>query len=553
MANDKNVNEAEEREVATNSATEPTVEPTEERKAPTAPATASAEILREMDSLARRMGIFSEGVDYLIESGAPEEIIDAYMERMDAAAAEMAARMLDLDGEDKSRLMNRDTRTPKERDLVQNVVLRASAQRLDKYIRSNYLHSIGIIARAASESLGIDFDSLDRSNPDMDSLIRALNMLNRYFYIGLHKEINPLDEQALGEAEEEELRKLAVDFATFHKLQDKPPAESVVDFISPAMGDIADLTAQSETTFLPLSLVWRDQRNIALRGAEGALENVGKRTDAGIVNVEAYISDKDGKPLTIDAVMQGVQSAIGQLIDENGRRLPLIVTPQQVYRAYARLPNDTVVTKQQAAEMERALDALMFSPSRLDFTAQLEKHKKIKHQSDYDYSDKNAGRLTGNLITAEKGEGTNRQGERQVAYKIYSYPVLYRYSHIVGQIAQVPNRLLTGDDKGAIKDKKSAEAQRNALNIGMRKVVLTRITLWRSRIKQHKFVNSSLLIQEIADDCNITLTEKVERTLRKNIRQYLDELKAQGSRKGGIKNYIPQKDGRHVVGFYIEF
>lgn len=553
MANDKNVNEAEEREVATNSATEPTVEPTEERKAPTAPATASAEILREMDSLARRMGIFSEGVDYLIESGAPEEIIDAYMERMDTAAAEMAARMLDLDGEDKSRLMNRETRTPKERDLVQNVVLRASAQRLDKYIRSNYLHSIGIIARAASESLGIDFDSLDRSNPDMDSLIRALNMLNRYFYIKLHKEINPLDEQALSEAEEEELRKLAVDFATFHKLQDKPPAESVVDFISPAIGDIAELASQSDTVFLPLALAFRDQTNIGKRGAEGALLNVGKPTDAGKVEIEVFISDKDGKPLSIDAVMKGVQSAIGQLIDENGRRLPLIVTPQQVYRAYARLPNDTVVTKQQAAEMERAMDALMFSPSRLDFTAQLEKHKKIKHQSDYDYSSKDAGRLTGNLIPMTKGEGTNRHGERHVAYKIYDYPVLYRYSHIIGQIAQVPNRLLTGEAKGAIKDKKSAEAQRNALNIGMRKVVMTRITVWRTRIKQHRGANTALLIQEIADDCGLQLTEKTERTLKKNVQLYLDELKALGSRNGGIKNYIPQKDGRRVVGFYVEF
>lgn len=51
----------------------------------------------------------------------------------------------------------------------------------------------------------------------------------------------------------------------------------------------------------------------------------------------------------------------------------------------------------------------------------------------------------------------------------------------------------------------------------------------------------------------LILTEKTERTLRKNIRQYLDELKAHGSRNGGIKNYIPQKDGRHIVGFYIEF
>ena len=447
--------------------------------------------------------------------------------------------------------MNRETRTEEERELVQSVLLKASALRLDKYFKSKYLEAIGTIAEAVETALELKLEEL--AQEDYDSLVMAINMLSRFYFVQVNKEIDPLSGDALSKAEAEELRNLARDYVAFHQAQSKPPAESVIDFISPAMGDINELVSQSDKTFLPISLIWRDQRRIAAQGSEGALENVGKRTTAGEVLVEAHISDKDGNPLNIDAVMQGVQSAIGQLIDENGRRLPLIVTPQQIYRAYARLSNDTVVTKQQAAEMEQAMDALMFSPSRLDFTAQLEKHKRIKHQDDYDYTDKNAGRLTGNLITAEKGEGTNRQGERQVAYKIFSYPVLYRYSHIVGQIAQVSNKLLTGDDKGAIKDKKTAEAQRNALNMGMRRNVLTRIEFWRSRREQHKPINPALMVQEVADDGGIILTDKTERTLRKNIRQYLDELKAQGSRNGGIKNYIPQKDGRHSVGFYIEF
>lgn len=519
--------------------------------APAPCAKTSADILRAMDRLAQRMGVYSEGVYYLIENGASEELCDAFAEQTDARAAAFIADKLKLQGEERARFMNRETRTAEERELVQTDLLRASALRQDKYFKSKYLESIGWIADEVEESLGIKLEELEQK--DYDLLVMAINMLNRFFFVQLHQETDPLSGEPLSEAEVEELRQLARDYIAFHQAQSKPPAESVVDFISPTMGDIIELASQSDKTFLPLSLIWREQRKIALCGAEGALENVGKRTTAGEVLVEAHISDKDGNPLTIDAVMQGVQSAIGQLIDENGRRLPLIVTPQQIYRAYARLSNDTVVTKQQAAEMEQAMDALMFSPSRLDFTAQLERHKKIKHQDDYDYTDKNAGRLTGNLITAEKGEGTNRQGERQVAYKIFSYPVLYRYSHIVGQIAQVSNKLLTGDDKGAIKDKKTAEAQRNALNIGMRRNVLTRIEFWRSRREQHKPINPALMVQEVADDGGLILTEKTERTLRKNIRQYLDELKAQGSRNGGIKNYIPQKDGRHIVGFYIEF
>lgn len=545
MADEKKINEAEVHEAAGGV------------EAPAAEATAAEaqssnvmeEMLREMDALAVRMGILSGGVDYLIESGAPDEVVVAYMKRMDATVAEEAARQLNLSEADRERIKAPAERTAEERLLIDTITLKYYSNRIGTYIKSNYLRSIGIIAQAASEALGIEYEEIDPRNPDKAPLIEALNMLNRYFYIGMHKELNPLDEKSLGEAEVEELRKLAQDYISFHKRQDKAPAESVVDFISPIIGDIIGLTSQSDMTFLPISLVFRDQKNIAKRGAEGALENVGKRTDAGTVNVEAYISDKDGKPLNIDAVMQGVQAAIGQLIDENGRVLPIIVTPQQVYRAYARLPNDAVVTKQQAAEMERAIDSLMFSPSRLDFRAQLEKHKHIKHQADYDYKGKDAGRLTGNLITAEKGEATNRLGERQVAYKIYSVPVLYRYSHIVGQIAQVPNKFLTGESKDAIKDKKAAEAQRNALNVGMRRVVLSRITYWRGQLRRHQAINSALRIQEIADDCNIELTKKVEETLRKNIRQYLDELQSQRA----IKKYQAQKDGRHVIGFYIYF
>lgn len=551
MAENKQVNPAtnpaENQVSAGNSAGNNAAEPT----ATASGAKTSADIRREMDNLARRMGIYSEGVDYLIENSAPEEIISAYSERMDVKAAEFIAGKLGLEGEERARFINRETRTAEEQELIRNVRLQASARRKDKYFKSKYFEAIGRIADDVEEALGVKLEELLLKDYRLYfSLVTAINMLNRFYFVQLHQETDPLSSEPLSEAEGQELRQLARDYVAFHQAQNKPPAESVVDFISPAMGDIIELSAQSDMTFLPLSLIYRDQRSIAARGSEGALENVGKNTDAGEVLVEAHISDKDGNPLTIDAVMQGVQSAIGQLIDENGRVLPIIVTPQQVYRAYARLPNDAKVTKQQADEIERAMDALMFSPSRLDFTAQLERHKKIKHQADYDYSDKNAGRLTGNLITAEKGEGTNRLGERQVAYRIYSYPVLYRYSHIVGQIAQVPNRLLTGDgSKGAIKETKSAEAQRNALNIGMRKIVLTRITLWKSRLRQHKPINAALRIQEIADDCNITLTDKVERTLRKNIRQYLDELQAQRA----IKQYQEQKDGRRVVGFYVYF
>ena len=257
MADNKQVNPA------TNPAENPV---SEERSAgnsagnnATAPgAKTSADILRAMDRLAQRMGVYSEGVYYLIENGAPEELCDAFAEQTDARAAAFIADKLKLQGEERARFMNRETRTAEERELVQTVLLRASALRQDKYFKSKYLESIGWIADEVEESLGIKLEELEQK--DYDSLVMAINMLNRFFFVHLHQETDPLSGDALSEAEVEELRQLARDYVAFHQAQGKPPAESVVDFISPAMGDIIELASQSDKTFLPLSLIWREQR-----------------------------------------------------------------------------------------------------------------------------------------------------------------------------------------------------------------------------------------------------------------------------------------------------
>lgn len=317
----------------------------------------------------------------------------------------------------------------------------------------------------------------------------------------------------------------------------------------PYIGDITVPDSHSDKTFLPCSRVFRDQKRIGSQGAVGARLSVGMDNKGrGEVYVTAHIQGKDGQALTLDGVMQGVQAAIGQLIDEN--KTPLIVTPAQIYRAYARLEPGAGISEQQAAQMEQAMDTLMYAPARVDFTEQLEKQN-IKRQKDYDYTGEKAGSLEGLLIAAVKGEATNRKGERKVSYKVYDYPLLYRYSHVVGQIAQVPNKLLTGDkkgDKGA--GKTTAKAHRTALNMGMRRNVSTRIEVWRGQRARNKPIHPLIQIQEVADDCGIDLTAKTERTLRNHIAEYLGELKTQGAR--GIKDYKPKKAGRRIVGFSLE-
>jgi len=201
------------------------------------------------------------------------------------------------------------------------------------------------------------------------------------------------------------------------------------------------------------------------------------------------------------------------------------------------------------------MDTLLISPSLIDFRSQLEKHTKIKQQSDYDYTAESAGKEFGNLITGVKRMARDHHGEWRTAYWIYEYPVFYRYSHIVGQIAKVPNVRLIGDTskKSAIRDKKTHEALRTPQNIGIRAEVLTRIEGWRTKHEKHQPYTPVLLFSEIASDCSLVLTDNSERTLKKNIQQYLDELKKLTTRNGGIKDYQYRRSGRKIVGFLIEF
>lgn len=297
---------------------------------------------------------------------------------------------------------------------------------------------------------------------------------------------------------------------------------------------------------LPVSKAWQQERAIAAEGAAGMELNVGKKTAAGFAIVDASITDREGKPLEITELQKGVQRAIGNLIYEAGGKaaLPITVSPAQIYRAYARLTSDAMVTEAQEKEMEAAMDVLMYAPSSLNFTAQLEKHKHIKQQADYDYTGKAAGKLEGTLIQAQKQEATSQNGSRVVAYKVYDVPVFYMYSHAVNQMAWVPNYLLTGSMKPATKPA-TAEAQEGANYVAVKENILTRVL---RMVGGKNKVDKTIRAAEVAEDCGIVFTSrKVERTLLKNIGLYLDDLKTQGK----IKGYTEAKEGRKITGYTI--
>lgn len=495
----------------------------------------------EMTRIALHMGLMGKGEDYLIEAGYPPEMVEKYLEGHARALARAAAHKLGL--EDEMALLYVKDRTPEQSELMLRMGAAAQMERFQKYMASNYFASLGLFLDAMAETLNVD--RKEGIYEHEGSFVCTL--LNPYFY-AIHKDIDPEAPAALDDESKAEIKSLVAAVIAYQKAHGGTLEDSFLYGFNVREPKPDKLTEIKRADFfgLPLSKAWQQQRAIAAEGATGMELNVGKKTAAGVAIVDASITGKDGKPLEITEVQKGVQRAIGNLIYEAGGKsaLPITVSPAQIYRAYARLPFDAMVTEAQEKEMEAAMDVLMYAPSRLNFTAQLEKHKHIKQQPDYDYTGKAAGKLEGTLIQAQKQEATSKNGNRIVAYKVYDVPVFYMYSHAVNQIAWVPNFLLTGATKPATKPA-TAEAQEGVNYVAVKEIILTRVLRMKGgKNKVDKIIRAA----EVAEDCGIVFTSrKVERTLLKNIALYLDELKAQGK----IKGYTEAKEGRKISGYAI--
>lgn len=501
-------------------------------------------ILQDMQNIGLKMGLMGKGEDYLLEIAAPPEILEKYMESHARGLAKAAAQRLGL--EDETALLYAKDRTPEQSELMLRMGAEAQMRRLRKYLDSNYFASFRLVLNTFSEALSKTVDEIGEN----DDLSGASNLVNRYFY-AVHKDIAPEAPAALDDETREEIKRLVTAVLDYQKSNNCAMVEAFLlcfKLKSEQAPEMLTEISRADSFGLPLSKAWQMQTAIAAEGKMGRELNVGNKTLNGAVIVKASISDREGQPLSINEIQKGVQRAIADLIYEAGgkKALPINVSPAQIYRAYARLPFDTMVTAQQEAEMEAAMDVLMYAPSRVDFTAQLQKHKKIEKQKDYDYEGEAAGKLEGNLVQAQKMEGTSINGSRVVAYKIYDVPVYYMYSHAVGQIAWLPNALLTGSTKTATKPAK-AEAQEGVQYVAIKTNMLTRIMRMKERKKARETYIKLIRAEEVAEDCGVTLTDKTRRTLLKNMGLYLDELKAQKQ----IKGYDETKQGRKIAGYSI--
>lgn len=506
------------------------------------------EIRHDIDLLGVRMGIFAHGIDFLIDNGFPAETWRQYEARRTESLAKLTARVMGI--EDHEPLIKPETRTPEQQEIMRQISVREQMSRLNAYQGSAYFAGIGFAFDAMEDVLHMDWETLS-GLPEWEDISDACAYLNRY-YFAIHKEINPAGDAAeLPEGARDEIREIVAQVVAYRIEHGGGYFESIAPSLrltAEGAERITEITQQGYFD-LPISKAWRAQPDIAREGAAGRELNVGKKTSSGAVIVSAAISGKNGEPLAITELEKGVQRAIGNLIAEAGGILPIIVSPQQIYRAFARLSPEATVTQQQSEEIERIMDALMYAESSLDFKAQLEKHKRIKQQPDYDYQSERSGKLSGPLVPAQKLEGaTARDGSRVVAYKVLAWPVFYQYSHIIGQMARIPNNLLSGREKKPTKESGRAEAQGTARNIALRQNILSRIERMIKRQESRRTYIALIKVDEVAEDCGITLTEKTRRTMRKNMELFLDELKAQGK----ISGFTETKAGREIAGFTIQ-
>lgn len=317
---------------------------------------------------------------------------------------------------------------------------------------------------------------------------------------------------------------------------------------------------QSDKAYLPISRAFRLQHEIGLAGSEGQKVRVSPKGSSEQVTISAMISDKDGNPVSPTATHTNLCAAIGQIWEENGCQ-PCVASVEKIYHVYAGLAPEEHATPQQLEEIEKAIDEMMFMPAQVDFSEQVAKQKKIQRKEDIDY---NRARFKGSMIPAQKVDGVYN-GATVTAYKIYDMPLFYKYSHAVGQIAQVDRKLIsdiTAERKSAGQGKRRrSEAEKSTSGVyggtrvvNLRRYILSEIADMKRIAKSKKGQPlgkglRSISYEDIAEKCGYDISSpQTIRTLRSNVDGYLTELVA-GKH---ISGYTINRERQKMVGVCID-
>jgi len=260
------------------------------------------------------------------------------------------------------------------------------------------------------------------------------------------------------------------------------------------------------------------QRAVALQGVDGQPLLV----DRNGTTIQATITTTAGKPLSLSAFDKQIQDVCGDIVRRAGKGAK--VSANQIYREFAKLPADEDITPQQEQEVIESMDRQSETIVALDFIEQIKRHTGIKQQADFDYSGAKAN-IRYALIPCKRITVVSRNGATLVGYELYDFPALYYYSHVVGQIATAPARLLAtfGKAVDTPKKKSTKKPSRSTQQTELRRYLLDRIgNMMREYKAHHKPKTQSILLEEIFTDFNETPTPQTSRTMRKNIELILD-------------------------------
>ena len=350
---------------------------------------------------------------------------------------------------------------------------------------------------------------------------------------------------------EKEIRQLASDYAAFHdQHKESPYMETVGRFCNERFNAEGQTELNSSDEFsMMVSKAARRQADIARAAQEGLSIFVG-----GGADVFARITDKDGKALNLTDEEKQIQDVIGDMIRLNGK--PLYVTPAQIWREWKGIDDSVKVHESDIAHIREIMERLIFAPSVIDYTQQAAKHKGVTPQNDFEYDPVKA-RLEGTLIPALHGTIKTKRGSTE-GYIIYDYPLFYRYSHGFNQIGMFSKKLLTGPRKpDKRKNRGDQKARENApIYGGNLKTMLQRYLIGRldsiqrngQKVKGKMF--GTVLIDEIANDCNLALTEKTIRTLRKDVETIFSDW-ATMKAESHLEEWDIAKHGRKIIGWSI--
>lgn len=496
------------------------------------PAAEGGDILRDMSNLQVHIGISVHGIDYLMDNGAPANLIGLFIEKHNRQLAEAVAQ---LTGGNADEIADAKKRTPEQEKLMIEVSARATAARMKSFFESDYEAAYNIIEKRYSG---------DRKDPLSDDEMEALFYIPQYFF-ARHPELEAMDNGNLGDAERAELTAL-IDKALEIRASD--PRKSLLEAISAAIGVKLDASKASgigkrikleqlsslipTRHVIPNNKLTNQLTDDIIDTGSYELTVAGKGKNA-VTTICVLTYEGDNVKLTgrqsFTEYDRNVYNAVTSLFVYGDEAH--IVTPAMVYRAMVNMTETETPSAQQIGAVTRSLDKMRFIRARVDCTEELKRRGASVDGEQITGGMIDTYLLTADAVTVEAG------GKKVKAYRIIKTPILYEYSSLIKQVLTVPAALL--DVKAEGQRVKNTEQR-----IAIKGYLLRRIEVMKGKTKQ----STHILFDAIYSATGEESPNDIE---KKRIREYVFTVLDYWQEQGHITGYSSLRSGTTYTGIDV--